>query len=165
MDKVSRDRAESSCAIQSKLDAFMRTSVAHDKSAIDKQPRVDFVEPQRKKRETTSLPRFDNSIDSGVTRTAKKVGASNSTRTPGDTRARTGDPPYAMAWASTWEKMNSTLEAFATRNTNSSDRGNGKSRKTFKKPKELKDDSDGCIDPWVEVSGLHLEQDNLNNER
>ena len=42
--------------------------------------------------------------------------------------------------------MNRKLEAFATRNTESSDRGRGKSRKTFKKSKEFKDDSDGCID-------------------
>ena len=32
-------------------------------------------------------------------------------------------------------------------------------------PKEVKDDSDGCIDTWVEVMRLHLEQDNLNDER
>ena len=57
------------------------------------------------------------------------------------------------------------MEAFANRNTDSSDRGSGKSSKTFKKPKEFKDDSDGCIDAWVEVMRLHLEQDNLNDER
>ena len=61
--------------------------------------------------------------------------------------------------------MNSTLEPFATRNTDSSDRESGKSRKTFKKPNEIKDNSDGCIDTWVEVMRLHLEQDNLNDER
>ena len=51
--------------------------------------------------------------------------------------------------------MNRTLEAFATRNTDSvtSDRGSGKSRKTFKKPKKFKDDAD---ETWV---------DNLNDER
>ena len=73
--------------------------------------------------------------------------------------------PDAMTWASTWEMMNRALEVFATWNTDSSDRGSGKSRKTFKKPKRLKDDSDGCIDTWVEVMRLHLEQDNLNDER
>ena len=67
--------------------------------------------------------------------------------------------------AKTWEMMKGTLEAFATRNTDSSDRGKGKSRKTFKKPKEFKDNSDGCIDTWVEVMRLHLEQDNLNDRR
>ena len=38
-----------------------------------------------------------------------------------------------MTWASTWEMMNKILEAFATRSTDSSERGGGKSRKTFKK--------------------------------
>ena len=70
-----------------------------------------------------------------------------------------------MTWASTWEMMNRTFEAFATRNTDSSDRGSSKSRKTFKKPKELKDGSDGCIGTWVEVMRLHLEEDNLIVER
>ena len=61
--------------------------------------------------------------------------------------------------------MNTTLEVFATRNTDTSDRGGGKSRKTFKKPKDFKDILDGCIDTWVEGMRLHLEQDNLNDER
>ena len=58
-----------------------------------------------------------------------------------------------------------TLEAVETRNTESSDRGGGKTRTTFKKPKEFKDDSNGCIDTWVQVMRLHLEQDNQNDER
>ena len=37
--------------------------------------------------------------------------------------------PDAMTWAITWEMMNRTLEAFAIRNTDSSERGGGKSRK------------------------------------
>ena len=74
-----------------------------------------------------------------------KGGTQDSTNAPGDCG------PDAMTWVSTWEIMNRTLEAFATRNTESSDRGSGKSRKTFKKPKEFTDDSDGCIDTWVEV--------------
>ena len=61
--------------------------------------------------------------------------------------------------------MNRTLEFFATRNTDSSDRRSNEFRKSFEKPKEFKDDSDGCIDTWVEVMRLHLEQDNLNDER
>ena len=69
-----------------------------------------------------------------------------------------------MTWASTWEMMNRTLEAFATRNTDSND-SSGKSQKIFKKPKEFKDDSNGCINTWVEVMRLHLEQDNLNDGR
>ena len=94
-----------------------------------------------------------------------KNGTSNTMSGPGDSTANSNAGPDAMTWASTWEMMNRTLEAFATRNTDSSDRRDGKSRKTFKKPKEFKDDSDGCIDTWVEVMRLHLEQDNLNDER
>ena len=70
-----------------------------------------------------------------------------------------------MTWANTCEMINRTLGAFATRNNDSSERGGCKSRKTFKKPKEDKDNSDGCIDPWVEVLRLHLQQDTLYDER
>ena len=55
-----------------------------------------------------------------------------------------------MTWASTWEMMNRTLEAFATRNTDSSDRREWKIKKDIQEAKEFKDDSDGCIDTWVE---------------
>ena len=94
-----------------------------------------------------------------------KSGTSNTTNGPGDSTTSNNVGPDAMAWASTWEMMSRTLEAFVTRNTDSSERGGGKSRKTFKKPKDFKDDSDGCIDTWVEFMRLQLEQDNLNDER
>ena len=94
-----------------------------------------------------------------------KSGTANTTSGSGDSTTHNNVGPDAMTWASTWEMMNRTLEAFATRNTDSSDRGSNKSRKTFKKPKEFEDDSDGCVDTWVEVMRLHLEQDNLNDER
>ena len=94
-----------------------------------------------------------------------KGGTANTTSGPGDCTTNNNVGPDAMTWASTWEMMNRTLEAFATRNTDSSERGGRKSRKTFKKAKEFKDDSDGCIDTWVEVMRLHLEQDNMNDER
>ena len=94
-----------------------------------------------------------------------KSGTADTTSGPEDSTTHNNVGPDVMIWASTWEMMNRTLEAFATRNTDSSDRGSNKSKKTFKNPKELKDDSDGCIDTWVEVMRLHLEQDNLNDER
>ena len=94
-----------------------------------------------------------------------KSATANTTSGPGDSMTHNNVGPDVMTWASTWETMNRTLEAFTTRNTDSGDRGSNKSRKTFKKPKEFKDDSDGCIDTWVEVMRLHLEQDNLNDER
>ena len=166
MDTMGKDQAEISCAIQSKLDALLRNSIAQDKLVVEKPSgtRVDFVEPQRKKRESTPLARVDNTMASGGIGTTMKVRASNSTRTTEESASHTGVQLDAMTWANTWEMMNRTLEAFATRNTYSSDRGSGKSRKTFKKPKEFKDDSDGCIDTWVEVMRLHLEQDNLNDK-
>ena len=59
IDTMSTDQAESSCAIQSKLDALLRSSTAQDRLATDRRQgnRVDFVEPQRNKRESTPLPR------------------------------------------------------------------------------------------------------------
>ena len=74
MDPMSKDLAESSCAKHTKLDALLRNSIAQSKSMKDKQPgtRVDFVEPQRKERESTSLPRIENIIGSRVTRSAMK---------------------------------------------------------------------------------------------
>ena len=92
-------------------------------------------------------------------------GTANKTSGPGDSTTNNNVGPDAMTWASKWEMMNRKLEAFATRNTDSSERGGDKSRKTFKKPTEFKDDSDGCIDTCVEVMRLHLEQDNLNDKR
>ena len=54
---------------------------------------------------------------------------------PGDSTASSNAGPDAMTWANTWEMMNRTLEAFATRNTDSSDRRDGKSRKTSRSQK------------------------------
>ena len=167
MDTMSKNQAESSCAIQAKLDAILRNSTSQERTAADRTQgtRVDFVEPQRSKRQSTPLPltRDTASIAPTAAKTIMKHGTSCTTTGPGDSTANSNAGPDAMTWASTWEMMNRTLEAFATRNTDSSVRRDGKSRKTFKKPKEFKDDSDGCIDTWVEVMRLHLEQDNLND--
>ena len=169
MNKMSRDQAEISCAIQAKLDGILKNSTSQDRSVTDRTQgnRLDFVEPKRNKRESTPLPlpRGAVSIGPGGTKTIIKSRTSTTTNGPGNSTTSNNAGPDAMTWASTWEMMNRTLVAFATRNTDSSERGGGKSRKTFKKPKEFKDDSDGCIDTWVEVMRLQLEQDNLNDER
>ena len=169
MDTMSKSQAESSCAIQAKLDAILRGSTPQERPTTDRTQgtRVDFAEPQRNKRQSTPLPLTRDAISIAPTaaKTIMKNGTSNTTTAPGDSTANSNTGPDAMTWASTWEMMNRTLEAFATRNTDSSDRREGKTRKTFKKPKEFKDDSDGCIDTWVEVMRLHLEQDNLSDER
>ena len=48
MDTMGSEQAERSCAIQSKLDALLRNSLAQDKLVVEKPSgtRVDFVEPQ-----------------------------------------------------------------------------------------------------------------------
>ena len=156
MDIMNRNQAESLSAIQAKLDAILRNSTSQERPAVDRTQgtRVYFVEPQRNKRQSTPLPlnRDAVSIAPTAAKTIMKSGTSNTTSGPGDSTASSNAGPDAMTWA-------------MTRNTNSSDRRDGKSRKTFKKPKQFKDDSDGCIDTWVEVMRLHLEQDNLNDER
>ena len=137
---MNRNQAESSCAIQAKLDAILRNSTSQERPAADRTQgtRVDFVEPQRNKRQSTPLPLNRDAVSMAptVAKTIMKNGASNTTSGPGDSTASSNAGPDAMTWASTWEMMNRTLEAFATRNTDSSDRRDGKSRKTFKKPKE-----------------------------
>ena len=160
MDTMSRDQAESSCAIQTKLDAILRNSTPQDRPAAERTQgnRVDFVEPQRSKRQSTPLPLPRDAASTEPGGEAIMIsGTANTTSGPGDYTTHNNMGPEVMTWASTWEMMNRTLEAFATRNIDSSDRGGNKSRKIFKKPKEFKDDSDGCIDNWVEVMRLHLE--------
>ena len=74
MDTLSKDEAEIFCAIQSKLYALWKNSIAQDKLVADKPQgtRVDFVEPQRKKRESTPLPRVATSIGAVGSKTTIK---------------------------------------------------------------------------------------------
>ena len=142
VDTMSRDQAESSSAIQTKLDAILRNSTPQDRPAEERTQgnRVDFVEPQRNKRQSTPLAATrEAAITAPVgARAIIKNGTANTTSGPGDSTSQNKVGPDAMTWASTWELMNKTLEAFATRNTNSSDRGSNKSRKTFKNQKNSK---------------------------
>ena len=92
-----------------------------------------------------------------MTKTAMKGRASNLMRIPGDSSAHTSITLDAITWASTWEMMNRTLDAFASKNTDS--------RKTFKKSKKFTDDSGACVKTWVEKMRLTLEQDNMNDEK
>ena len=58
MDTMSRDQAESSFAIKSKLDDILRNSITQDNLVTNRTQgnKVDFAEPQRNKRESTPLP-------------------------------------------------------------------------------------------------------------
>ena len=97
MDRMSKEQVESSGAIQSNLDALLRNSIDQDKLVADKPPgtRFDFVEPQRKKRESTPLPLIDRDQD-WRDQDCYEGGASNSTRTPEDSSTHTGVSPNAM---------------------------------------------------------------------
>ena len=67
-------------------------------------------------------------------------------------------------YASMFEPLNRSLETFITKLSKSTERGE-RSRRTLKKPKSYKDESDGCIDTWIEVMKLHFEEDNLSKKQ
>ena len=73
-----------------------------------------------------------------------------------DTQA--GHSRDATAMATAFEPLNRSLETFLTRLSRTNERSE-KSRRVFKKPRCYKDESDGCIDTWIEVMKLHFEQE------
>ena len=90
-DTMNRNQAENLCAIQAKLDAILRNSTSQERPAADRTQgtRVDFVEPQRNKRQSTPLRlnRDAVSIAPTVAKTIMKNGTSNTTSGPGDSTA------------------------------------------------------------------------------
>ena len=67
-------------------------------------------------------------------------------------------------YASMFEPLNLSLETFITKLSKSTETGE-RSRRTLKKPKSYKDESDGCIDTWIEVMKLHFEEESLSNKQ
>ena len=67
-------------------------------------------------------------------------------------------------YASMFEPLNRSLETFITKLSKSTERGE-RSRRTLKKPRSYKDESDGCIDTWIEVMKLHFEEENLSKKQ
>ena len=63
-----------------------------------------------------------------------------------------------------FEPLNRSLETFITKLSKSTERGE-RSRRTLKKPKSYKDDSDGFIDTWIEVMKLHIEEESLSKKQ
>ena len=61
-------------------------------------------------------------------------------------------------YASMFEPLNRSLETFILKLAKSTERGE-KSRRTLKKPKLYKDESDGCLDTWIEVMKLNFEEE------
>ena len=79
-----------------------------------------------------------------------------------DTQA--GHSRDATAMATAFEPLNRSLETFLTRLSRTNERSE-KSRRVFKKPRCYKDESDGCIDTWIEVMRLHFEEDDLSERQ
>ena len=66
--------------------------------------------------------------------------------------------------ATAFEPLNRSLETFLTRLSRNNERSE-KSRRVFKKPRCYKDESDGCIDTWIEVMKLHFEEEDLTERQ
>ena len=79
-----------------------------------------------------------------------------------DTQA--GHSRDATAMATAFEPLNRSLETFLTRLSKTNERSE-KSRRVFKKPRCYKDESDGCIDTWIEVMKLHFEEEDLSERQ
>ena len=79
-----------------------------------------------------------------------------------DTQAGHSRDDTAMATA--FEPLNRSLETFLTRLSRTNERSE-KSRRVFKKPRCYKDESDGCIDTWIEVMKLHFEEEDLSERQ
>ena len=79
-----------------------------------------------------------------------------------DTQAGHSRDTTAMATA--FEPLNRSLETFLTRLSRTNERSE-KSRRVFKNPRCYKDESDGCIDTWIEVMKLHFEEEDLSERQ
>ena len=64
--------------------------------------------------------------------------------------AQAGHSMGATSMATAFEPSNRSLVTFVTRLSRTSERSE-KSRRGFKKPRRYKDESDGCIDIWIDV--------------
>ena len=67
-------------------------------------------------------------------------------------------------YASMFKPLNRFLETFITKRSNSTERGE-RSTRTVKKPNSFKDESNGCIDTWIEAMKLHFEEENLSKQQ
>ena len=79
-----------------------------------------------------------------------------------DTQA--GHSRDATAIATAFEPLNRSLETFLTRLSRTNERSE-KSRRVFKKPRCYKEESDGCIDTWIEIMKLHFEEEDLSERQ
>ena len=76
-----------------------------------------------------------------------------------DTQA--GHSRDATSLTTSFEHLNRSMETFLTRLSKTNER----SEKIFKKPRCYKDESDGCIDTWIEVMKLHFGDEDLSEKQ
>ena len=67
-------------------------------------------------------------------------------------------------WPQPLKLLNRSLETFLTRLSRTNERSE-KSRRVFKNKRCYKDESDSCIDTWIEVMKLHFEEEDLSKRQ
>ena len=79
----------------------------------------------------------------------------------GGNDAQAGHSRDATTMATAFEPLNRSLELSLTRLSRTNE-GSEKSRRVFKKPRCYKDESDGCLDTWIEVMKLNFEEEDMS---
>ena len=136
---------------------------AHSYAGAQPGSRTNFESNHRERpRAAPSRPVWTNPVP-------PEADATSGTRLPTVPQARsvpdlTTFPQDTTMYASMLESLNRSLETFITKLSKSTERGE-KSRRTLKKPKSYKDESDGCIDTWMEVMKLHFEEENISKKQ
>ena len=82
----------------------------------------------------------------------------------GVNEAQAGHSRDAESMATAFDALNRSLKTFLARLSRSNERSE-KSRRVFNKPRCYKDESDGCIDTWIEVMKLHFEEEDLSERQ
>ena len=82
----------------------------------------------------------------------------------GGNDAEAGHSRDATAMATAFEPLNRSLETSLTRLSRTNERSEN-FRRVIKKPRCYKDESDGCIDTWIEVMKLHFEEEDLSERQ
>ena len=90
--------------------------------------------------------------------------APNTEPLTGGDDSQAGHSRDATAMVKAFEPLNRSFETFLTRLSRTIERIE-KSRRVFKKPRCYKDESDGCIDTWIEVMKLHFEEEDLSERQ
>ena len=90
--------------------------------------------------------------------------AANTAPLTGGDETQAGHLRDATSMATAFEPLNRSLETSLTRLSRTNEHSE-KSRRVFKKPRCYKDESDGCIDTWIEVMKLHFEEEELSERQ